>query len=75
MLDAYRDINRRICADYGITYFDLRSALQSAIKAANSTADYGYVTDDGEHLNDLGATIAAQMYAQSINRWLNSSFS
>lgn len=74
MLDTYRDINIRICAEYGITYFDLRTALQNAILAANSTDDNGYVTDDGEHLNDRGTMIAAQLYAQAINKWLRDNF-
>lgn len=63
MLNAYRDINIAVCLSYGIEYIDVRSALWKSIDRGVDP------TRDGEHLNDLGVTIVAKLFAEAIHQW------
>jgi hypothetical protein len=69
MLNDYRDINKKICANYNITYIDVRGALLSAIPSW-WVWSMGYVTIDGEHLNSQGVEIVSQLFANVIDDWL-----
>lgn len=71
MLDVYQAINVKVTNDYNITYIDVRTALQNAIPyywIFNS----GYVTKDGEHFNDRGTLVVAQLFATTIDNWWSS---
>lgn len=63
MLNAYRDINIAVCLSYGIEYIDVRSALLRVIEKGVDP------TRDGEHLNDVGVTIVAKLFAEAIHLW------
>jgi lysophospholipase L1-like esterase len=70
-LDAYRRINRRVAASFGIRYLDTRR-LFLALRPAEAPADVskGLLTEDGEHLNERGAVLAEQLFSSALDVWL-----
>jgi hypothetical protein len=72
--DAYRRINRQVAARFGVTYLDTRRRFQQGRPpTADPTDDRGFLTGDGEHLNEQGAQVAADMFARSLEAWLHAS--
>ncbi len=70
-LDSYRDINRRLANKAGIPYLDTRHAFQSRRPpGAPAATDRGLLTEDGEHLNALGAGLARSLFVAALDAWL-----
>jgi lysophospholipase L1-like esterase len=71
-LDAYRRINRRVASSMKIEYIDTRQAFFARRPpGAPLDVDRGLLTEDGEHLNDLGAEVAQTLFVRAIDAWLN----
>jgi lysophospholipase L1-like esterase len=71
-LDAYRHINRRVALSLKIEYVDTRQTFFARRPAgAPPDVDHGLLTEDGEHLNDLGVEIAQSLFVRAIDAWLN----
>ncbi len=71
-LDAYRRINRRVASSLKIEYIDTRQAFFARRPAgAPLDVDHGLLTEDGEHLNDLGVEVARSLFVQAIDAWLS----
>lgn len=69
MLDTYRDMNAQIAADYNVTFLDVRSKSLATIPSIWPLNKY-YLTMDGEHPNERGARIEADLFATQLNHWL-----
>lgn len=69
-LDLYRDINRRVCSELEVPYIDIRDAYQKAIPFYWPFQRW-YLTTDGEHPNETGTQIEADLFAPVINQWLS----
>jgi len=70
-LDAYRDLNRRLAAALKVRYIDTRRAFEARRPAESpATSDRGLLTEDGEHLNARGASLAGAMFERSLAAWL-----
>jgi lysophospholipase L1-like esterase len=70
--DAYRRINRRAAVRFGATYVNTRRTFQEGRPpAVDPTVDRGFLTEDGEHLNERGARVAADMFVRSLEAWLH----
>jgi lysophospholipase L1-like esterase len=70
-LDAYRGINRRVASSLKIEYIDTRQAFFAGRPAgAPLDVDHGLLTEDGEHLNDLGAVVVQSLFVRAIDAWL-----
>jgi len=71
VLDAYSEINRRLCHAHHVAWLDTRSAAFHWLHAnASSDRDSGRLTEDGEHLNQAGAQLVAAEIAAALGRWL-----
>jgi lysophospholipase L1-like esterase len=71
-LDAYRNINRRVASSLKVTYIDTRKAFFAQRPSdAPARLDRGILTEDGEHLNGRGATVAGDLFVRSLDRWLS----
>jgi isoamyl acetate esterase len=71
-LDAYRSLNRAICARLGLHYVDTRRAfLRSRPADANASIEKGLLTEDGEHLNDRGTQIVRRIFRRALEAWLS----
>ena len=65
MLDRYVTINQELCSANSITYIDTRQSFLSALPLSY----YGYqgcLTVDGEHSNNLGAVILANLFSKFL---------
>lgn len=71
MLEAYRDINKEVAEDLEVPYIDVRSAFIDAI--GDWEYNNGCLTSDGEHPNNNGAIVEANLFSYVINEWLRSS--
>jgi len=71
MLDDYREINKGVALQLNIPYIDMRQAF------IDGKVDWPYysgcVTFDGEHPNNYGSIIIANLFSAMINQWLKSS--
>lgn len=67
MLDAYRDINKQVAADYNVDYIDLRTSLQNVIPFYWTWYKF-WVTKDGEHLNYRGSIILSNMISEALDK-------
>lgn len=68
-LDIYREINRKLCEELSVSYIDIRDAYQKAIPSWWPLQRW-YLTADGEHPNDRGTQIEADLFAAVIRDWL-----
>ena len=68
MLNDYREINRVVAGKYDIPYIDVREAFLRAIPSSQWWY-CGFVTVDGEHLNERGTTIVSLLFAETIKNW------
>lgn len=69
MLNDYREINKQVAADYKLPYIDMRQAFLD--DCPDDWSIYGhYDTEDGEHPNDRGTDIEADLFAKQSNEWL-----
>ena len=64
MLEDYREMNRQVCEELHVSYIDVRNALLEEESRSGSE-----VTTDGEHLNDLGTAVIAEVFAAEIEKW------
>ena len=71
MLDDYRVLTRVVAEANSVPYIDMRAAFLNAIPFWWLLPS-GVVTVDGEHPNDTGTGIEAQLFAATINAWLYS---
>jgi len=70
-LDAYRRINQRVASRLAIEYVDTRQAFFARRPAgAPPDVDRGLLTEDGEHLNDVGVEVAQSLFVSAIDTWL-----
>ena len=73
MLNDYRVINEDVALQLkGVPYIDIRKAFLDALPA-NWLYNSGCITADGEHPNNFGAIIEANLFSYIINQWLRSS--
>jgi lysophospholipase L1-like esterase len=72
VLDAYAQINRRLCHAHHATWVDTREAafrwLRGNVMAI--PRDSGGLTEDGEHLNAAGVSLVAGRLAAALSRHL-----
>lgn len=72
-LDAYRRINRRVATSVSVAYVDMRRPFFAGRPPGTpADVDRGLLTEDGEHLNDRGARIAAGRFVTALDAWLRS---
>jgi len=69
MLDDYRVLTRDAAAAVGVPYIDMRAAFLAEIPPW-WLIYAGWCTIDGEHPNDRGTQIEAELFATTINGWL-----
>jgi lysophospholipase L1-like esterase len=74
VLDAYAEINRRVCHAHQVAWIDTRHAAFAWLgeHTKGRERDSGYLTEDGEHLNRAGTELVAAEMAYAIGRWLSS---
>ena len=73
MLDAYAEMNRAVAvtANGSVEFINVRRAFLDVIPTYQLS--YAWcITRDGEHLNERGTKIIAQLFAQTIRRWVAS---
>jgi len=71
MLDDYREINKQVASSFAnVPYIDVRQAFLDAIAEKDWKFYSLYTTVDGEHPNQRGTTIEADLFAQQINAWM-----
>ena len=69
MLNDYRVINEEVALQLkSVPYIDIRKAFLDAIPEWSYNS--GCVTLDGEHPNNFGAIIEANLFSYIINQWL-----
>ena len=71
MLDDYRAINKAMAREFNVSYIDVRQAFVDAIPPYWHFYS-GYVTVDGEHENERGTQIVAELFAANLLPWLQS---
>jgi lysophospholipase L1-like esterase len=73
VLDAYTEINRQVCHAHRVVWIDTRRAAFAWLgeHAKGRERDSGYLTEDGEHLNQAGTELVAAEMAHAIGRWLS----
>lgn len=70
-LDAYRSLNRHAAALFDVPYVNTRRAFfHRRPFGANTQVSKGLLTEDGEHLNDRGTTVAARAFVRALDVWL-----
>ena len=69
MLEAYKKINQDVAQLFSSPYIDMRQAFLNAITYWPYYS--GMVTADGEHPNNYGSQIIANLFSKQINLWLN----
>jgi hypothetical protein len=67
MLDYYSDINREICATYGVLYIESRDIFFENLPPGWDQHQ-GYLTLDGEHYNRRGVLLEANMFTQVLRQ-------
>ena len=73
MLDDYRRINRAVARALNVAYVDTRRAfLAQPLQQAASGQHTTPLTEDGEHLSDVGAAVARRQFVAAIDAWLRS---
>jgi len=68
MLDDYRVFTQTITEAHQLNYIDMRQAFLDAVPS-NWLFCSGVVTVDGEHPNERGTIIEANLFAKQINAW------
>ena len=68
MLDDYCKIDRSIATKYRVPYLDVRGNLKRAVPWWRLWYA-GYVTKDGEHTNERGTLILAEVFSKQLLRW------
>lgn len=63
------NLNKFICSKHGADYGNIRRTFLDAENGTSETSSKKKVTVDGEHLNEEGAIVAAQVFAAAIDRW------
>lgn len=69
MLNDYRDINKKIAAEYNISYLDIRKNYLEFIPSYRFFYKY-CLTVDGEHENENGLGIIAKNIANILFEWI-----
>ncbi len=74
VLDAYAEINRRLCHSHRATWVDTRRAAFRWLhrNADAEWRDSGRLTEDGEHLNAAGVSLVAGRFASALAHHLGS---
>lgn len=72
VLDAYAEINGRLCLSRHATWVDTRRAAFRWLRrhAGSVRRDAGLLTEDGEHLNAAGVSLVAGRFASALGRHL-----
>ena len=70
MLNDYRDMNKKVSADFKLQHIDMRQAFLDDCPD-KWIQDGGFDTTDGEHPNDRGTTIEAGLFAKQVQEWLD----
>jgi lysophospholipase L1-like esterase len=72
VLDAYAEVNRRLCHAHHAVWVDTRQAAFQWLheNARGQDRESGLLTEDGEHLNQAGADLVADRMASELGRWL-----
>jgi len=72
VLDAYAEINRRLCRSHHATWVDTRQAAFRWLRrnAGAGRRDAGLLTEDGEHLSAAGVSLVADHLASALARHL-----
>eukprot|EP01041_Mallomonas_annulata_P004021 gene4021-8007_t len=65
MLEAYKAINMKVANSFNMPYIDLRTAFLNELAAGRSC------TSEGEHPNDHGAEIMAQIFTTILSSIVN----
>ena len=68
MLDDYCKIAKKVASDFNVPYLDFRGSLKKAIPWYRLWYA-GYVTKDGEHTNERGTWILADIIAKQFLVW------
>lgn len=69
-LDTYREVNKQVASQLGVSYIDIRSAFIDDAKGNPTPSNIGYDTVDGILPNNRGTVIIASRFAAQINSWL-----
>lgn len=69
MLNDYREINKDVARAENVEYVDVRQAFLDKIPAV-WVINSGLLTKDGEHENERGTQIVADMFSEVLGRWL-----
>jgi lysophospholipase L1-like esterase len=73
VLDAYAEVNRRLCHAHHAVWVDTRQAAFQWLheNARGQDRESGLLTEDGEHLNQAGADLVADRMATALGHWLS----
>ena len=70
MLDDYTEMNRMVAANLSVEFINVRRAFLDVIPPYQLS--YAWcISRDGEHLNERGTKVLAQLFAQTISRWMD----
>ena len=69
-MNDYREMKRDIASRYNIPYLDIRKAFLDEIARHKPVLYCGYLTYDGEHENQRGTDLLAELFAHAIAGWL-----
>jgi len=72
VLDAYAEVNRRLCHAHQAVWVDTRQAAFQWLheNARAQERESGLLTEDGEHLNQTGTDLVADRMASALGHWL-----
>lgn len=72
VLDAYAEVNRRLCHAHQAVWVDTRQAAFQWLRenARAEDRESGLLTEDGEHLSRAGTDLVADRVASALGRWL-----
>ena len=73
MLNDYREMNEEIARELNVPYLDIRKAFLDVLATTSWKFNNGCITQDGEHPNENGAVVEANLFSAMINNWLRSS--
>ena len=68
IFDAYTQINREVASKLHIPYLNIRTMLKDKLPATYDKYD-GFLTIDGEHLNDKGSAAVKETFFQTLSGW------
>lgn len=69
-LDEYRDMNYEIARSNGVPYIDVRDSFKMVFNNFRGRLGYsGCLTTDGNHENDVGATVVTYLLACTLLPW------